>query len=395
MFDDDSEIDEATDHRQALDPIADLERWVGQSQRLSPTEENRCLVAAQNGDREAAWKVVFGHLKFVLRTARSWSNHANNEQLLDLFQEGVTALWQAVFGYNLTRIGEIKFLTYAAFRIEQAIKRAASGDNLIDRPIRLRENDRLFWQAIDWLTRQLCRRPTNDEVALHLGITEDEVTDWLIEIQPVLSLDEPRLNQDGDEFDWSDWLNDEQAIDPAQAAERAAIRQRLEWALTQLMPGDAQVVRWRFGLDKHGYASAKTLTAISKKLGITREGVRLIEHRALEKLKDVFGNELSIRQTANVKRPPLTKKPDSELCDKALKVLREKAVKVDGRILIIAANAVLQESLMISGEQARNIIEWLCWQRRIGMIHRNEVNKSQLRGQQGKIYEIFPQMPID
>ena len=262
-------------HSTHEDDIRGFQAEIRQFPRLSQAEVRSLAEACAQGNKEALQTMVQSHLWLVVLLARKFAN--KGVPLLDLIQEGSIGLLSAARNYDYTQ--ECSFSTYATQWIRQGMDRyiLEHGD-LIRIPLHTKEKIRKVNAVRLALEKETGEKPELSDIASRSGMDEKDVRKLLDYSYQVCSLDAPA----GEESSFLHLLEDERTPQPQEEVMRRQLRQTLDALLDMLTEKQRLVLGLRYGLDN---GICLSFEQIGKQLGISKEGARQVEVRAIERLK--------------------------------------------------------------------------------------------------------------
>ncbi len=259
------------------DPVRMYLKEIGKVPLLTPEEEIDLAVKMANGDEDARHRMTEANLRLVVSIAKRYVGRGM--LFLDLIQEGNLGLIKAVEKFDYTK--GYKFSTYATWWIRQAITRAiADQARTIRIPVHMVETINKTIRVSRQLLQELGHDPSAEEIAAEMDMPVEKVRDILKIAQEPVSLETPIGEEEDSHL--GDFIPDEDASEPSEAASFSLLREQLEEVLDTLAPREKKVLELRFGIVD---GRTRTLEEVGKEFNVTRERIRQIEAKALRKLR--------------------------------------------------------------------------------------------------------------
>ncbi|KKO51514.1 RNA polymerase sigma factor RpoD [Paenibacillus sp. DMB20] len=259
------------------DPVRMYLKEIGRVPLLSADDEVELAKRIGQGDEEAKRRLAEANLRLVVSIAKRYVGRGM--LFLDLIQEGNMGLIKAVEKFDHEK--GFKFSTYATWWIRQAITRAiADQARTIRIPVHMVETINKLIRVSRQLLQELGREPSPEEIAAEMELSVEKVREIMKIAQEPVSLETPIGEEDDSHL--GDFIEDQEALAPADAAAYELLKEQLEDVLDTLTEREENVLRLRFGLDD---GRTRTLEEVGKVFGVTRERIRQIEAKALRKLR--------------------------------------------------------------------------------------------------------------
>lgn len=257
-------------------------REIGKVPLLSAEEEVSLARRKDAGDYEAQKRLVEANLRLVVSIAKKFTGRSLS--LLDLIQEGNIGLFRAVEKFDYKK--GYKFSTYATWWIRQAITRAlADQSRTIRIPVHMVETINKFQQIQRQLIQDLGREPLPEEIAAEMGEEVEKVQHIMKISQETVSL-ETSVGEDDEDSTLGDFIEDRKTISPDRVAAIQLLKDHVKEIISELSAREQKILEMRFGLTD---GVAHTLEEVGQEFGVTRERIRQIEAKALERIEEHEG----------------------------------------------------------------------------------------------------------
>lgn len=268
-------------HSTGYDSIQIYLREIGQYPLLTASEERELAKRIEKKDAEARNILARSNLRLVVSIAKKYVGRSPDLTLLDLIQEGNLGLFRAVDKFDWKK--GFKFSTYATWWIRQAITRAlADQSRTIRIPVHMVETIAKYKQVSRRLAQVLGRDPHAEEIAVEMGIEPEKIYQIEKINQDTLSLENPVGSDDDEKSTLGDFIPDDKIPSPVQESSERILSEQVRTILGDLLPKERKILEMRHGLMDGIY---HTLEEVGREFGVTRERIRQIEAKALEKIR--------------------------------------------------------------------------------------------------------------
>lgn len=265
-----------------IDSVQMYLKEIGNLSMISAREEKDFARRIESGDEEAKKQLAKANLRLVVSIAKKYIGRSPNLTLLDLIQEGNLGLFRAVEKFDWRK--GYKFSTYATWWIRQAITRAlADQSRTIRIPVHMVETISKYEKVRKRLLQTLGRTPLPEEIAAEMDIDVAKVHHLRKIKQKAVSLETP-VGDDEKDSVLAEFIQDQKTPPPSLQAARNLLKDRLSEISSELTPRERRILALRFGLDD---GVTHTLEEVGKEFGVTRERIRQIQAKALDRIRSL------------------------------------------------------------------------------------------------------------
>lgn len=262
------------------DAIKHYLREIQKTTLLTADEEKELAARVDRGDKAARDKMIESNLRLVVKIAKRYINRGL--PFIDLIEEGNIGLIKAVERFKLSK--ECRFSTYATWWIRQSIERALVNQSRIIRlPVHVSDDINRMLKVTRQLVQELNREPSLKEVATQMGVNVSHVRRLMVLLKKTYSIEMP-MGENNDYF-LIDTIEDTSTMSPSDLLEDVNKFEMVSRWLATLTENEQKIITMRFGLDDK---EPQTLDTIGKSFGVTRERIRQIEAKSLEKLRKML-----------------------------------------------------------------------------------------------------------
>jgi RNA polymerase primary sigma factor len=255
-------------------------REIQKTRLLSADDEKALAQRIARGDKSARDRMIESNLRLVVKIAKRYMNRGL--PFLDLIEEGNLGLIKAVERFKLSK--ECRFSTYATWWIRQSIERAlVNQSRTIRLPVHISDDVNKMLRISRELVRKMNREPTAKEVSAEMGVDIAYVRRLMVLLKKTYSFEQP-MGENSDYF-LMDTIEDTSNVTPAELFENLNKYEVIAAWFETLSDNEKKILTLRFGLDDK---EPQTLDTIGRGFGVTRERIRQIESKALEKLRLVI-----------------------------------------------------------------------------------------------------------
>ncbi len=269
----------------AADSVQLYLKEIGKTSLISAKEEKELARRIERGDEAARLRLAEANLRLVVSIAKRYIGRSSNLSFLDLIQEGNLGLFRAVEKFDWTK--GYKFSTYATWWIRQAITRALADQSKIIRiPVHMVETISKYHQTVRHLTQDLGREPLAEEIASEMSIEVDKVYHIQRISQDTISLETPIGGGAGgdEESTLGEFIEDQKMLSSDQRTARRILTEQIAEIIKDLTQREEKILKMRYGLGEYE-GRTFTLEEVGQEFGVTRERIRQIEAKAIERIK--------------------------------------------------------------------------------------------------------------